>query len=410
MTADTSTSPHRRAGSTPSRRAEVAATVTLAAVAFIVVTGETAPVGLLGDVVRGVRASESQVGLTVSWYALVAAATAVPLTRWSARFDRRTVLVVSAVVFGVGHVLAAAAPNLAVLASGRCLAALGHGVFFAVAAPTAIRLASETARNRAGSRVSVGAATAMVVGAPLATLLGQLAGWRTAMAAVAVVSLALAVTVIRLLPPLPAPHRERGGAASGVRVTLGTPGLVAILLVTAVAVTGHFVLYIYVAPYTAESLGVHGAAFTVALLGYGAAAVLGSVLGGRLADRSPVTGTRAAAAVVFVTALLGLYLAGRLGLPALGVPLLLLWGGAFSLLVVSTTLAVLRRAAGPRAETANALYGIIFQVGIVAGSALGAVWHSAGRTSALPLLAAAVGTVGLILLARPGRPFAATAG
>ncbi|MBO4206216.1 MFS transporter [Micromonospora echinofusca] len=405
MTVDTPTSSSQSA-TTPSRRPEVIATVTLAAVAFIVVTGETAPVGLLGDVARGVGASESQVGLTVSWYALVAAATAVPLTRWSAGLDRRLVLVFSAVVFGVGHVLAAVAPNLAVLAGGRCLAALGHGVYFAVAAPTAIRLASEATRNRAGSRVSVGAATAMVVGAPLATLLGQLAGWRTTLAVVAVVSLALAVAVARWLPPLPALHREQGRAASGVRATLGTPGLVAILLVTAVAVTGHFALYIYVAPYTAQRLDVSGTAFTVVLLGYGSAAVLGSVLGGRLADRSPVTGTRAAAGV-FVTALLGLYLAGRLGLPAFGVPLLLIWGGSFSLLVVSTTLAVLRRAAGPRAETANALYGIVFQVGIVAGSALGAGWHSAGRTAALPLVAATVGAVGLILLARPRRRRAA---
>ncbi|GAA2707958.1 MFS transporter [Micromonospora olivasterospora] len=165
-------------------------------------------------------------------------------------------------------------------------------------------------------------------------------------------------------------------------------------------------LFTYVAPYADERLGVRGTGFTAVLLAYGVAAVVGSSLGGRLADRSPVAGVRAAAAA-FGAALLGLGLAGWLRLPVAGVPLLLVWGGAFSVLVVSMALAVLRRAPGPRAETATAVHGIVFQVGIVAGSALGAAWYEAGALAGVPVFAGPAGLVGLALAGWRGRSFAA---
>jgi len=186
-------------------------------------------------------------------------------------------------------------------------------------APAAIRLARDGMKGRAGSRVLVGGATALVIGTPLTTFIGQAAGWRTAMFTVAAVSLALTVTIGCLLPPLPSLHRDQRRPAPGMAATLRSPGLVTVLAVVLVTVTGHFALYTYVAPYVAEQFDVRGTAFTVVLLAYGTAAVVGSVLGGRLADLSPVTGTRAAA-TTFVAALLGLWLAGRAGAPVAGVP------------------------------------------------------------------------------------------
>ncbi|MFG1955545.1 MFS transporter [Micromonospora sp. NPDC048830] len=395
----------RRGEGPPPRRVEAAATLALAAVAFVIVTGEILPVGLLGDIARGVGATEGQVGLTVSWYALTAAGTAVPLTRWSARLDRRHVLLASAAVFGAGHLLAALAPNVAVLGAGRGLAALGHGVFFAVAAPTAVRLAVGSP-NRAGGRVMVGGAMALVVGAPLATFLGQAAGWRAGMLAVAAVALLLTFAVARLVPSLPGLAPRAGEPGHGLLDTLRTPRLGTVMVVTLLLVAGHFAMFTYVAPYADERLGLRGAAFTAVLLAYGCAAVVGSNLGGRLADRRPVGGVRAAAAT-FAAALLGVGLAGWVRLPVAAVPLLLVWGGAFSVLVVSFALAVLRRAPGPRAETANAAHGIVFQVGIVTGSALGTAWYEAGALPALPLFAAAAGLAGLALAVWRGRSFAA---
>ena len=407
MTAETAaprTGADSGADAPPGHRSEGATAIALGALAFVIVTGETTPVGLISDVARGVHATESQVGLAISWYALLAAATAVPLTRWSARFDRRRVLLGCAVTFGAGHLVAAAATDLGVLLAGRGLAALAHGVYFAVATPAAIRLARPAARGRAGGRVAVGGASALVLGTPLSTLLGQSAGWRAAMLVVAAVSLVLAVAVYRLLPPLPPLHGDRARSASGVAATLRSRALLVVYAVVLIVVTAHFALFTYVAPFAGEHLGVRGPAFSVLLLVYGTAAVLGSALGGRLADARPVTGVRVAAAT-FATALLGAWLAARLDVPVAGVPLLVLWGGSFSVVAVSSSLAVLRRAWGPRAETANAVYGIMFQVGILGGSALGSLLLTAGLLSTVPLISAAGGLVALALAALGGRAF-----
>jgi predicted MFS family arabinose efflux permease len=389
-------------GTPLSRRREAQASVTIGAIAFLIVTGETVPVGLIGAVARGVGATQSQLGLVVSWYALVAALSAVPLTRWSSRFDRRHVLLGCATLFGVAQVIAAVATNLPVLVLGRGLGAMCHGLYFAVAAPTVIRIARPEAKVRAGGRVAVGGSSALVLGTPLATLLGQVTSWRIAMLAVAGLSLVLAAAVTRVLPRLPAVREA--ARSGGVGPTLRSPGLGVVLSVTFVIVTAHFALFTYVAPFAAEGLGIDGRAFTVVLLLYGAAAVLGSTLAGRLAELGPIAGVRAAAAA-FVAALTGVWLAARLDAVAAGLPLLVLWGGTFAVLVVSTGLAVMRRARGPRAETANALYGIVFQLGIVAGSALGSFCYAADRLSAVPLVAAAGGLMTLTLLLFLGRAF-----
>ncbi len=385
------------------RPSDAAASFAVAAVAFVVVTGETLPVGLIGDVARGVDASQSQVGLAVGWYALVAAASGVPLTRLTSRLDRRTVLVGCALVFGAGHVVAALATDLPVLLAGRSIAALSHGVYFAVATPAVVRLARPEVRVRAGGRVAVGGSAALVVGTPLVTLLGQAAGWRTAMLVVGAVATALAVAVARLVDPLPALAPDAHGAG-GVLDTLRSRALAVVMAVTAVVVTGHFALFTYVAPYADERLGVRGATFSVVLLVYGAAAVTGSTLAGRVAEVRPVSGIRLAAGLL-VLATAGMWAAAALGVPPVGVVLLVLWGGTFSVLAVSCALAVLRRAPGPRSETAFAVHGIVFQVGIMAGSAIGSLSHSTGHLAQMPWVTAVAGLLVLGILALAGHAF-----
>lgn len=386
-----------------SRRGEAVATVALAAIAFIIVTGETLPIGLIAEVSDSLGVTESQVGLTVSAYALIAALSAIPLTRWSSRFDRRHVLLVSAAVFGVGHLLAAAAPDVLVLALGRGLAALGHGVYFAVAAPAAMRLARPEVRGRAGARVMVGGSVALVIGTPLATLLGQMTNWRIAMLAVGVVAVGLGVLVARLMPALPGAS-VRGGGGS-VLSTVRLPGVLAIQGVVLFAVTGQFTLYTFIAPYVEQRFGVTGTGLTILLLAYGAAAVVGSTLAGRVADVKPVPGVRVAAAT-YTIALAALWAAGLAGTGFAGLPMVVVWGGAFSVLNVCVALAVLRRAPGPRAETANAFTGIVFQIGIVTGSALGAVANDAGLLATVPLFTAAAGVLVLAITLLRGHAFA----
>ncbi|MDP9418143.1 MAG: MFS transporter, partial [Actinomycetota bacterium] len=148
-------------------RSPVASRTTMLALpvaAFLVVTAETLPVGLLGDIARDLDARPTSVGMLVGWYALVAAVAPVPIVRWTARYDRRTVLSVTLAVFALANLAAALAPNLAALFAARAVAAVTHGGFFAIAAPVLVRLAPPDRRGRAAGSLAVGAISALVMG------------------------------------------------------------------------------------------------------------------------------------------------------------------------------------------------------------------------------------------------------
>jgi len=370
--------------------------------AFLVVTGETTPVGLIHEIAVGLHATDDQVGLTVSGYAFVAGLSSVPLAHWTAHLDRRATLLASLLVFGAGHLAAAAAGDVAVFAAARAIAALGHGLLFAVAVPTAIRLAEPTGKGRAGARVMVGSASALVAGTPLATYLGQATGWRTTLVVLAAAALLLAGTASRLLPAVPGYGRRHGGPS--LVTVVRRRGLVIVLATTWTVSTAHFVAFTFLAPYAAGRLGVRGTGLAVLLLGYGAAAVAASSVAGRFVDRRPRAGT-AVAAAAFTLALIGIWLTPAVHLPAFGVVLVVVWGAAFAALAVLTSLIALWHAAGPHTETVNAVSGIAFQVGVVTGSAVGSAAVAAGHLNSLPLVAAGGGVLVLAAVLLGGHAF-----
>src|ERR1700731_3757799 len=108
MTAETATIAARTW--TPRVAAQLAV---LAAAAFTYVTAEILPVGAISAIARDLPVSLVVVGTLLTWYALVAALTTIPLVRWTAHWPRRRTLVVSLTCLTVSQVISALAPNFA---------------------------------------------------------------------------------------------------------------------------------------------------------------------------------------------------------------------------------------------------------------------------------------------------------
>src|SRR6202023_2596877 len=121
----------------------------LAAAAFIYVTAEILPVGALPAIARGLHVSVPMVGTLLAWYALVAALTTVPLVRWTAHWPRRRALLLSLTCLTASQLISALAPNFAVLAAGRVLCGIPHGLLWSVIAPMATRLVPPSHAARA---------------------------------------------------------------------------------------------------------------------------------------------------------------------------------------------------------------------------------------------------------------------
>ncbi len=377
--------------------------VVLPAAAFVTVTAEALPVGLLRQMAEGLRTSPSQVGLLVAWFAVVAGTTPVLLTRVTRRLDRRTVAVAVLVLFAAACAVTAAAPSFAVVFVARAVLAMSHALLFTVGMLVLVRLAAPGRRGTAAGAMMVGASSAFVVGVPAATWLGQVLGWRAAHLLVGAAAVVLAAVALAAVPPMPPEPTGPGNGDVGVRALLTRRPLLAVLTVTGVLVLSHFSLFTFLAALLEDEVGVPSRALGLVFAAFGAAGVVGSLVGGRLAEARPY-----AVASTAVVVLLASYLGLRMSSAPVVVLAVTAWGVTFSVISVSQQVAVLRLAGhGPSGETAAALNGAVFQGGIAAGSAVGSALVGAGLLGALPLVSAAVAVLALAVVVTTRGAYAA---
>ena len=369
----------------------------LAAAAFVYVTAEIVPVGALPAIAADLDVSEALVGTLLASYALVAALTTVPLVRLTAHWSRRRTLLMTMVCLTASQLISALAPNFAVLAGGRVLCALTHGLMWSVIAPIGVRLVPATHAGRATTAVYAGTALALVVGNPLTAAMSELWGWRLAVVVVTIAAAAVTVAAWVTLPPMrmsddevTAIRRHERHHRNGRLVTMST--------LTLVGVTGHFISYTFIVVIIRDVVGVHGPHLAWLLAAFGIAGLLAMGAMARPLDRWPrasVAGCLGALAVAFAV-LMTLALDHRAGLLTLsiGVAAIVLWGAASTALPPMLQAAAMRSApADP--DGASGLYIAAFQIGIMAGSLAGGLLYENAGLAAMIAASAALVVVAL---------------
>jgi predicted MFS family arabinose efflux permease len=384
----------------------------LASAAFVYVTAEMVPIGALPDIASDLRVSEAQVGTLLASYALVAAVTTVPLVRLTAHWPRRRTLVLTLLCLTASQLISALAPNFAVLAGGRVLCAVTHGLMWSVIAPIGARLVPATHAGRATTALYAGTTLALVVGNPLTAAMSELWGWRPAVVVVTVAATAVTTAAWVMLPPMVLSATEVHTVRTHQRHHRDSR-LVTLSVLALIGVTGHFISYTFIVVIIRDVVGVHGPHLAWLLTGFGIAGLAGMAVMARPSDRYPtasVLGCLAVLATVF--AVLSALAGGRhpdAVTIAVGAAAIILWGAA------STALAPVLQAAAMRTapndpDGASGVYVTAFQLGIMAGSLAGGLFYEQaglavmiGASSALTALAlaGAVANRGLLTL-RPG--------
>lgn len=369
----------------------------LAAAAFVYVTAEIMPIGALPAIAADLDVSEAAVGALLAGYALVAAVATVPLVRWTAHWPRRTTLLFTLLCLMVSQLISALAPTFTVLALGRGLCALTHGLMWAVIAPIGVRLVPATHAGRATTAVYVGTGLALVIGSPLTALMSHLWGWRLAVAAIMVAAGAVLVAARFAIPLMAAP--AAGPDRRGVRHHRNRP-LVTMCGLTLVGVTGHFISYAFIVVIIRDIVGVTGTAVAWLLAAYGIAGLTAMGLLARQGDRRPraaILGSLGGLALVFaVLAGLGFDERPSLGTMLIGVLAIVGWGATATAMAPMLQSAVIRHSPDDP-DGASGLFVAAFQVGIMAGAVLGGLlFELAGApamltASALLIIAALVG-------------------
>ncbi|WP_156689273.1 MFS transporter [Mycobacterium sp. Marseille-P9652] len=384
MTADTATAAARTW--TPRIAAQLAV---LAAAAFTYVTAEILPVGALSSIARNLHVSVVLVGTLLSWYALVAALSTFPLVRWTAHWPRRRALVVSLVCLTASQLISALAPNFAVLAAGRVLCAVTHGLLWSVIAPIATRLVPPSHAGRATMSIYIGTSLALVIGSPLTAAMSLMWGWRLAAVWITVAAAIVTVAARLLLPEMVLTDDQLACVGPRARHHRNRR-LIIVSLITMVGVTGHFVSYTYIVVIIREVVGVRGANLAWVLAAYGAAGVVAVGLVARPLDSRPrgaIIACMAGLTAVFVV-LMGLAFGGQPAVATvlIGTCAIVLWG-AMATAVSPMMQAAAMRSGADDPDGASGLYVTAFQVGIMAGSLGGGLLYE--RSMALMLTASA---------------------
>lgn len=364
----------------------------LAAAAFIYVTAEIMPVGALAAIARDLHVSEAVVGTLLASYALVAAVATMPLVRWTATWPRRRTLLWTLACLSVSQLISALAPTFEVLAVGRVLCALTHGLMWSVIAPIGVRLVPPSHAGRATMAVYVGTGLALVVGSPLTAAMSELWGWRLAVGAITVASVVVLVAARFALPAMTMTDPVDGARARPIRHHRNRP-LVVLSVLTLVGVTAHFISYTFIVVIIRDVVGVHGAQLAWLLAAYGVAGLTGMALLARPGDRRPKTavmGCLAGSSLAFaVLAALG-YLSWHSASAAVAI---VLWGATANAMPPMLQAAAMRHSPEDP-DGASGLYVACFQVGIMAGSlAGGLLYQHAGVPAML------TGSAGLMLAA-----------
>ncbi|CCF14937.1 major Facilitator Superfamily protein [Brevibacillus laterosporus GI-9] len=263
------------------------ALLALAISAFAIGTTEFISVGLLPLIADDLNISVSTSALTVTLYALGVTFGAPILTSLTSGVPRKALLLWIMLVFIVGNTLAATANGIVVLLIARMISALSHGVFMSIGSTIAADLVPENRRASAIAFMFSGLTVATVTGVPLGTFIGQQLGWRAAFIGIVAVGILAFLANIILIP-----SDLRKGTKTPLReqLTLITNGrLLLAFLITAIGYGGTFVVFTYLSPLLHEITGFKETTVAIILLGYGIAIAIGNIIGGKAANRKPIS-------------------------------------------------------------------------------------------------------------------------
>lgn len=249
---------------------------------FVIGTGVMVVPGTLNDISQSLGVSIPQAGQLITAAAILMGVGAPVFASLVAGWDRRRLLTLSLIWYGVLMVACALAPNYAALLPLRVLAVISPAVFTPQAAASVGLLVGPAQRGRAITFIFLGWSVASVMGMPLSAWISGEMGWRWAFGLVALMSFLSGAWVWREMPDGIKPaalSREAWGR------TVGSAALMSAVAVTLLSAFGQFTLFSYLAPYFAQTLGAGGAALSLMFLWFGVFGLAGNVVVTRSIDR-----------------------------------------------------------------------------------------------------------------------------
>jgi predicted MFS family arabinose efflux permease len=341
---------------------------------FIGILTEALPAGLLPQMSRTLQQPVAVTGQTVTIYAVGTAIAVIPLAVLTTTWRRRDLLIVALVGQIVTNGLTALSDDLALTLVVRFVAGLSSGVIWSLLGSYAARMAPEGKQGRAIAIALGGIPVSLALGIPAGVLIGQVASWQAAFWVSVALTVLTIIWAVLFLPNLPGiPRGERHSIGHVLRLK----GVRVILLIEALFIVSHNILYTYVAQYLSD-IGLAAQTGWI-LFAFGALAVVSIFIVGILIDRH-LRAIVVASTVTFALATLALAVLS--GIPAVVYVAAAAWGLAFGSSATLFTTAVVRKA-GDAGDVAQSVMISVFSGSIAVGGLAGGLLLDLAGTALL---------------------------
>ena len=246
---------------------------------FITGLSVLAPAGMLTELSDGLGVTVRDIGLLVTYGAVVLCVCS-PVVSWlTARVGRRLLMSGTLAIIAAGHLLSAVVDSYAAILALRLVMLAVIAIYTPQAASTMALIVPEKDRSAAIAFVFLGWSLAIAIGLPLITLFATQFGWRETYVAIGV---AAAVTAALNVASLPSGLQGHPLSLQSFVDIARSRTLMLILLITLFQMSGQFSITVYMAALAQKVAGGGPAAAGLLFSLLGAAGLIGNLAATRM--------------------------------------------------------------------------------------------------------------------------------
>ncbi|CZQ92507.1 Hypothetical protein Tpal_1501 [Trichococcus palustris] len=336
-------------------------------VSFLVGTLQFVIGGILDKVALSVGVSVSTVGQVITAFSLAAAIGTPIFMMATAKMDRRKQLLIGLAAILLSTISTIALPGFGFLMFSRIILGVGTGIYNISAYAIIAKMAPPGRQAMALSNLAMGASAALVIGVPIARVVAAVYDWRIIFLVIGILTLLSIVAVIRMIPTAageaPIPLSQQLSLLKNPKITVA-------LSVSFFMFVAYSIVNSYTTPFLLSVMPSMESRISVILLLLGVASLVGSKLGGFLADRMGAARTLVGGMIVQAIALMMIPIFS--GSVIATVSLLIIW--AIAAWICGPTLNFNLVSLAPEASGIMlSLNSTFIQFGFAAGAAIGGI-------------------------------------
>lgn len=334
---------------------------------FLVGTLQFVMVGILDKIAASVGVPVSTAGQLITVFSLAGAIGTPIVMMATAKLDRRNQLLLSLTIILTGVIMTVLIPSFGFLMASRIVLGVGTGVFIVTAYSIIAKLAPSERRAGAMSNLALGSSASLVIGVPLGRVVASTLSWESIFWGIGLLILLAIFAVVRAIP---ATEGEAPVPLGKQLALLKKPRITVALGVTFFMFISYSVVNTYIVPFLSTALPMWEGKMSIILSALGIASLIGSKLGGFLADR--IGAARTLVISMAVQACVLALLSTVSGSVIVIIPLLMLW--AIAAWTTGPTLSFNLVSLAPEAPGIMlSLNSSFVQLGFAAGAVIGGI-------------------------------------